>query len=133
VALGAPKRLEELVGPGVLVECCLKVLWNRGFALRRVGIIESSVSLRGLISARPAPFMRPSTISRRARSRLTADHLLRGRRGVKRCRKKYSLWRLSCPSIHPKQTASSIASACVTVAFGEPFLAIFSHTPADWA
>jgi hypothetical protein len=38
-----------------LADAALKVLWNRGLALRRIGIIESSVSLRGLILSEACP------------------------------------------------------------------------------
>jgi hypothetical protein len=46
-----------------------------------------------------------------ALSRLIFDHRLRVERGVKRCSQCSPSPRRFCPSIHPKQSASSIASA----------------------
>ena len=55
--------------------------------------------------------MRPAAISSSAWSRLIRDHLPRGRRGVKRCRKCLSSRPFFWLSIQPKQSASVSASA----------------------
>src|SRR3954470_1911628 len=52
-------------------------------------------------SLRPAGFILPSSMSAVALVRLTLDHLLLGRRGVKRCRKYWSSNAPFCPSIQP--------------------------------
>ena len=64
---------------------------------------------------------------------LIFDHVLRGRRGVKRWRYQVSSMPLSWPSIQPKHSATSTASAYVTVGMPEPFLAILSQIPPDVA
>ena len=59
----------------------------------------------------PAARIKPAAISSVALSRLIRDHLPRGRRGVKRCRKDRSSKDFRIPSIHPQQRATSSASA----------------------
>jgi hypothetical protein len=55
--------------------------------------------------------MRPACSSFSARSRLIRDQRLRGRRGVKRCSQRCSSRAAFWPSIQPKQSAPSSASA----------------------
>ncbi len=85
------------------------------------------------ISARPAGRIRPAAINASARSTLIRDHGLPFRRGENRCRKWVSSRDLRWLSIQPWQMATSSASAAVTDACPEPFLAIFSHTSVSLA
>src|SRR5690606_35760568 len=71
------------------------------------------------ISNCPDACMRPSEISSSARFRFAADHLLRGRRGVKRISQLSASYLSSCPSIQPWQSALSIACALLTLATRE--------------
>jgi hypothetical protein len=68
-------------------------------------------------------------MSRSTAAQFTCDHLLRGRRGVKRCSQNAPASDRAWPSIHPKQSAASSASARETEVAPPPFRASRSQTP----
>src|SRR5690242_10906286 len=59
------------------------------------------------------------------------DQILRADRGRNLCSQACSLSPSFCPSIHPKQSATSSASAWVTDRVPEPFFPSRSHTPCE--
>src|SRR5690606_24443244 len=91
-------------------------------------------ALAAATCAIPAGCIRPSRSSRPTISTLRCDHRLRGRRGVNRCRKLVSSRLRACPSIQPKHSASSSASARLSVVGPAASLrASTSHAPDDTA
>ncbi len=72
--------------------------------------------------------MRPAAVSACTFCRLTFDHVLLGRRGVKRWRYQSSSMRRDWPSIQPKHRATSTAPPQFSDAIPVCFLAIFAHT-----
>ena len=114
-----------------------KVLWNRGLAAcfaahRHHRVVRQPPRLDTQRGLPPSCGLRPSAA--RARSRLTADHLLRGRRGVKRCWEEVLIVAAKLP-VDPPEADRLVDRFRLRRRWpsGEPFLAIFSHTPADWA
>ena len=65
------------------------------------------------------------------RSRRPDERARVGLRGVKRMNEVCSSRLRACPSIHPKQSASSTACCQVSVVVVPPFFARASHTPGD--
>ena len=130
VAVAAVEAGEERGGRGARVELALQVV---GHGDRAPGRRRRRPSGRRPSRARPRAgppgACGPRRSARSTFSRLIFDHVLRARRGVKRWRKKSSSSLLRTASIQPKQSATSSASACVTVACFDDACARSSATP----
>src|SRR5688572_12297818 len=81
----------------------------------------------------PDGLIRSLASSFATRSRFSFDQMLRGVRGVNFCSQLALSRLLPCPSIQPKQIASSTASAYVTDGTADPFFDSCNQSPADEA
>src|SRR5258705_2641111 len=83
------------------------------------------------ISWSPAGFIFPVLIRASALSLLIFDQTLLSERRVNFWSQNCSLWVCFCPSIHPKQSATSMASSYETDLRLLPFFASCNHSPSD--
>lgn len=99
---------------GSSLNACSNSSGSSGTSLEEYAACHFPLVFAAWIAAKPASVIRPAAIKASARLRLTSDHTLPGLRGVMRMMK-LSLSRLYIlPSIQPKQSASSTASASST-------------------
>jgi hypothetical protein len=128
------ERLKHRPGTGVGRQCPRQVLWNRYATLTGIGGLPSTIRLCPPTSSSPDGCIRPEALNRSAMGNVALTRGSGRFGGVNRRGNVVLSRRPSCPSIYPKQIASSSASSyegvvgCVV-----PFLARTSRTPCDLA